>query len=108
MAERGTLSIKITAGTILLAIALGFLVYLLFYLRDLVLIVLTAIVLASAVEPGVAWFMRYGMHRIFSVASVYLVALGILFGVAYLFFPPLIDETRGYMQTFPQYLSSIN
>ena len=99
MAERGTLSIKITAGTILLAIALGFLVYLLFYLRDLVLIVLTAIVLASAVEPGVAWFMRYGMHRIFSVASVYLVALGNLFGVAYLFFPPLNEETRGFMQT---------
>ena len=108
MAEKSPVSIAITPSTILMAIALGLLVWLVFYLKDLVLIVITAIVLASAVEPGVSWFMRYGLHRIFSVASVYLLTLGVLFSVAYLFFPPLIEETRGFVATLPQYLDSLN
>ena len=85
MAEKGPVAITITSSTILMTIALCLLVWLVFYLRDLVLIVLTAIVLASAVEPGVSWFMRYGFPRLLSVASVYVFALGLLFGIAYLF-----------------------
>src|SRR3989344_163767 len=106
MGER-PLSITITPGTIVTAIVIGLVVWLLFYLQSLVLIVLTAIVLASAVEPGIAWFMRYRIHRVFAVALVYLIIFGVLFGVSYAFLPPLIGEVEGFISRFPEFLSSL-
>ncbi len=108
MSDRGPFTISISAGTVLMAIGLLLLVWLLYILKDLVLIVLTAIVLASAVEPGVAWFMRYKLPRVASVGAVYVIILGVLFTVAYLFFPPLITELRDFAVTLPQYLDSVN
>ncbi len=106
--DKGPLSITITPGTILTAAGIGILIWLLFFLKDLVLIILTAIVLASAVEPGVRWFMRYGFPRVFAVASVYFGVFGILFSVVYLFFPPLLEEARGFLTALPQYLNSFS
>ncbi len=106
--EHRPLTINITAGTILTALGIGLLVWLLFFLKDLVLIVLTAVVLSSAVEPGVAWFMKRKMRRIFAVGLVYVLSLGTLFGIAYLFFPPLLEELRGFVTLLPQYLNSFS
>lgn len=102
------LSITITPATILSTVGIGLLLWLLFFLKDLVLIILTAVVLASAVEPGVAWFMKRRLHRVVSVALVYILALGSFFGIAYLFFPPLIQEMRGFVALLPQYLDTFN
>ncbi len=106
--EKRPLSITITPGTILTAIVIGLLVWLVFYLKDLVLIVLTAIVLASAVEPGIAWFRRRGLPRALSVISVYVLVFGVLFGVAYAFFPPLLQEMRSAVSSLPQVLDTLD
>ncbi len=106
MSER-PLSITITPGTIVMAITVCLAVWLLFFLQSLVLIVLTAIVLASAVEPGVAWFMRYRIQRVFAVALVYLIIFGVLFGVSYAFLPPLISELESFIVRFPEFLASL-
>ena len=45
-------SVTITTGTIVRALLFVALAWLLWYLRDIVLVVLTAVVIASAVEPG--------------------------------------------------------
>ena len=102
------LSISVSTKTILQAILLVLLVYVLFYLRDLVLIVLTAIVLASAVEPGAAWFIRRRIPRVFSVLLVYLIVFGIVIGVFYLFIPALLSELSNFLTLGPQHLESIN
>jgi predicted PurR-regulated permease PerM len=106
--EKRPLSITITPGTVLTAIIIGLLVWLLFFLKDVVLIVLTAVVLASAMEPGINWFHRHRMPRALAVAAVYFLVFGVLFGVAYVFFPPLIDETRNFVSSLPQFLDSLN
>lgn len=101
-------SISISTKTILQAILLVLLVYALFYLRDLVLIVLTAIVLASAVEPGAAWFIRRRVPRVFAVLLVYLVAIGFFTGVFYLFVPALLNELSNFLAVGPQLLESFD
>ncbi|MES2134652.1 MAG: AI-2E family transporter [Patescibacteria group bacterium] len=108
MTDRGPITINITPATVFSVVGIGLLVWLLFFLKELVLIILTAIVLASAVEPGVAWFMKYGFRRIFAVASVYAIAIGGLFSIVYFFFPPLLQEMRGFVTLLPQYLHSFN
>lgn len=102
------LLIRITPGTVLTVVAILLLVWLVFVLKGLVLIVLTAIVLASAMEPGIQWFMKRRLPRVLSVAAIYVIVLGTLFGIAYLFFPPLLQETRTFVSSLPQYLDTLN
>lgn len=107
MSERH-LNISITSGTIVQAILLVILVALLFYLRDLVLILLTAIVLASAIEPGVHWFTKRRVPRVFSVLLLYLIVFGAIFGVLYLFIPPVLNEASNFFGAVPEFLESFN
>lgn len=106
--EQKPLNIHITPGSILTATGIGLLIWLLFFLKDLVLIILTAVVLASAIEPGVQWFMKQRMPRVLAVSAVYFISLGSFFGVAYLLFPPLLQEMRGFVTLIPQYLHSFS
>jgi predicted PurR-regulated permease PerM len=108
MSDKAPLSITITTGTVLTFVGVGLLVWLFFYLKELVLVILTAIVLSSAVEPGVAWFMNRRAPRIIAVAAVYILIFGTIFAVAYAFFPPLLRETAGLSASLPEYLEAIN
>lgn len=108
MSDKGPLSISITTGTVLMVFGIAIAVWLFFALQDLVLVILTAVVIASAVEPAVQWFSRYRIHRLLSVALTYGIIFGVLFGVAYSFFPPLLKETAGFSAQLPQYLEAIN
>ncbi len=51
------------------------LLYLLFFLRDLVLVFLTAIVLASAIEPIIKRLGRLKMPRVLAVTLVYFILI---------------------------------
>lgn len=108
MSEKAPLSISITPGTVVTFFAIGVGAWLLFFLKDLVLAILTAVVLSSAVEPGVQWFMRQRAPRIIAVTLVYVLIFGSIFAVAYAFFPPLLKETAGFSAQIPQYLEAIN
>lgn len=105
--EHKPLTINITAGSFLAAAGIGMLLWLLFFLKDLVLIVLTAIVLASAVEPAVHWFVKKKWPRSVAVLSVYALIVGVFIGVIYLILPPLVEEMRGFIVNLPEFLSSL-
>ena len=106
--ERGPLTISITPGSIIAAAAVVLGIVLLFVLKSLVLIVITAVVIASAIEPGILWFMKRGFHRVLSVATLYLIIITVLFGSAYGFLPPLLDEVTSFAAIVPQYFGEIN
>jgi len=106
--EDRELNVQITTGTILKTILLVILVYLLWYLRDIVLVVLTAIVIASAMEPAIRFFSRRGLPRILSVILMYLIVIGIFFGVLFFFIPPVLNDAATFLKQLPQTLSSIN
>lgn len=101
-------SITITPGTVIMAIAIGAAAYALWLLRDIALLVLTAVVIASAIEPGVVFLMKYRMHRVVAVTMMYLIVFGSLFGLVYAFLPPILDEAQGFFLTAPQYLDTLN
>src|SRR4051812_37458073 len=99
---------SISSGTIvktLLFILLGFV---LFYLRDVLLIFLTAVVLASAIEPGTQWFVRRGLPRIASVAIIYLFIIALIAAIFYFILPTLIKDLTGFANTLPKYISALD
>lgn len=102
------ISVTITLRTIFTAILAILLVALLFYLRDLVLIVLTAIVIASAIEPAVHFFMRRSVPRILAVLLIYVSIAGAFFGLLFFFIPPVLDDAAAFLATLPATLSSLD
>ena len=71
-------------------VALG--VYLLWYLSDLVLVILTAIVIASFVESAVPHLLKLRIGRVGGIVVLYAISLITLAGMFYLFAPLLIVE----------------
>ncbi len=81
---------------------------LLWFLRDLVLILLTAIVIASAIEPAIGALTRYRIHRILAVIFMYLLVAGVFLGVLLLFIPPLLGDAANLLSQLPATLASFN
>ena len=70
----------------------SFFVFLIWFLRDLVLVMLTSIVIASFMESSVPYFEKMGVARIPGVVILYVVSFLALAGTFYLFAPLLITE----------------
>ncbi len=104
----GTNHISITTDTFFRAAIVGVLAFAVWKLHFLVLLILTAIVISSAIEPGVAFFVKKHIPRVIAVLSMYVVVFGSLFAIVYFFFPPLLDDMEGLVASVPQYLDTLN
>lgn len=100
--------IAITPGTIVTILLIIFGAYLLWLLRDLALLVLTAVVIASSIEPGIAFFSRHRIPRVLSALLMYVIVFGSVFSLIYFFFPPIIADAANFLSTIPQYLDTLN
>jgi predicted PurR-regulated permease PerM len=99
--------VAITPSTIISAVLILMGAYVFWLLRDLALLVLTAIVMASAIEPEIAFFIRHGMPRFFAAILVYVLIFGSVFGLLFFFFPPIISDAAGFLSSLPQYLDAL-
>jgi predicted PurR-regulated permease PerM len=104
----GQLNISITAGTIAKAVLILAGAWLLFELRDLVLVLLTAVVIASAIEPGVKALQKRRVPRVLAILLVYLTMFASFFGIFYLFVPSVLSELAAFLSSLPVYLETID
>lgn len=103
--EGHNINISITAGTVVKAVAILVLAWLLFELRSVVLDVLTAIVIASAIEPGVDSLSRRGLPRLLAIILIYLLFFVFFFGIFYFFLPSVLEDFATFISSLPTYLS---
>ena len=109
MQERKEIThISVTTGTMVRAVLVLISVFLLWFLRDLFLVVLTAIVVASFVESAVPHFKKIGIGRVFGIVIAYVVTISILAGVFYLFAPLLITEVYNFSGFISSYIPGVS
>ena len=84
-----------------LVVAGFFLIYL---LRDLILVILTSIVIASFMEAAGNRFKRFKLSRVSSIVILYIITLSVLAGIFYLFAPLLITEIYNFSTLLSSYL----
>ncbi len=101
-------SISITTGTIVRAVLVIICVFLLWFLRDMILVVLTAIVIASFVESAVPYFKKVRIGRIWGIVILYVVSLLIFAGIFYLFAPLLITEIYNFSNFISAYIPGVS
>ncbi|MCX6752702.1 MAG: AI-2E family transporter [Candidatus Nomurabacteria bacterium] len=108
MFEKGnTTSISITTGTMVRAVLILLCVFLLWFLRDLTLVVLTSIVIASFIDSSVPHFQKIGINRVFGIVIFYAISLLVLAGVFYLFAPLLITEIYNFSNFVSTYIPNV-
>lgn len=98
--------VHISAGTIIKAIVVGILFYAAYLLKDLILIVLLSIIIASSVEPVTRWFVERKIPRILGVILIYLTLTGVIIGSVFYLLIPLLSESTDVLKNLPSYLSS--
>src|SRR3989338_282181 len=106
--ESGQISFNITSGAVVKAIIVTSLFFLLYFLRDLVLVVLVAVLIASAIEPSIRWLKKYGVARVLSVVAIYILIGLILAGLFYFLLPTFLSDLSSLLDVLPKYIDSVS
>jgi predicted PurR-regulated permease PerM len=99
-----TVNVNITNSTLMRILVIGFLVFAVAKLINIVLIVLTAIVIASFVEAAVKKLKRYIKSRTMAVFLIYIVTIAIFVGLFSVFIPVFIQEMSLLVTSLGHYI----
>ncbi len=106
--EGNITKISISTGTMIRAVLVALGVYLFWFLRDLLMVILTSIIVASFVESTIPHFKKIRIGRVFGVIIFYVVGLLIFAGLFYLFAPLLITEVYNFATFLSSYIPDFN
>lgn len=93
------------ATLVLVFVALGF--WLLYRFYVIIFILLTAIIMGTAIRPIVSWLYRKGIPRVAGVLLVYLLLLVLLLSFGLLLFPLIVKQTTAIIVAVPGYYQSL-
>jgi len=101
-------TINLTTGTLIRAMLVFIFFVLLFYLRGVLLVLLTAVVIASSIEPLTLWLHRFRIPRLIAVISIYIMLAVVFIGVFYFFVPSLLSDTANFLRVVPAFLEGVS
>lgn len=104
--DNKTININITAGSIFKAIILVLMLWFLYVIKDVVLVVLVAIVIASGIDPLVLWLGKFKINRLLASIISYLGIVGISTGLLFFFVPAVLNEAASFLTEMPKYLET--
>jgi predicted PurR-regulated permease PerM len=101
-------SINISSSTIIRTILIGFCFYLVYILRDILLVVLTAVTITASIEPLNRILIKRRIPRTLSVVMIFLTIGLIVAGAFYFFLPVFISDVLGVLDSLPRYIDTTN
>lgn len=94
----------LTATLIVVAVVLS--LAFLFLIRQVLIFLVLAVVIASALKPPVDWLNRRGLPRFVAVLIIYLGVVALLGLIVWVVVPPLIEQGRALIENLPAYADS--
>lgn len=73
----------------------------LYMVWDIIMALFFAVIIASAIEPGIEWLKARRIPRILGVMLIYLLIAFALFLLIYLIFPLLIEDLQSFSTSYP-------
>jgi predicted PurR-regulated permease PerM len=98
------INISISTNTLIRILLLGVLVFAIIKLSNIVLVILTAIVVASFVESAVRKLKPYIKNRTLSVFLIYIITISIAIGLSSVFMPVFVEEMSILVSSLSQYI----
>ena len=105
--DSSALSTRVVARVFFTVAGLSALLYVLYLVRDIVLLVFISGFLAVALGPAVDAFERRRVPRSVSIMLVYLLIAGGIVGVGLLVVPPIVSQVKGLSQDIPGYVDDL-
>ena len=99
--------VEISFWTMVKAAVLGIIIASIWYLKDVAVVVLLAIVIASAIEPAAKWFAKFKIPRVFGVIIVYFATFFVFFLIFYFVIPPLLGEAVDFVSFLPEFIENV-
>jgi len=100
--------INLNTGTILRFFLFAVLLVALYYISDVLLVIIAAIVLASAIEPVIRRLKRLHVHRVIGVIFIYLIIAAVLAGILIFFMPMVVNDAAEFLNNLPKTISFDN
>ncbi|OGZ33232.1 MAG: hypothetical protein A3I88_01265 [Candidatus Portnoybacteria bacterium RIFCSPLOWO2_12_FULL_39_9] len=100
-------TINISNSTILRVVLILLGLVFLYLIRDVLIIVFVAVIIAAAVNGPASWLSRRGVPRILGVIFIYLLIFFVLALIIYLILPPLAEQIKQLTVVFPEYMEKL-
>ena len=84
--------LTLSTGTLVRAVVIVILFIAAYILRDVILVLLTSVVIASAIEPLTLLLTQYRVHRTIAVIAIYLLVICVFGAILFVFIPLLLDD----------------
>ena len=99
--------INISTANLILVVAIGLLLILIWQLRSLIVVLMIAVVIAATLAPIIAVAQKLGVPRWLATILVYLSLIAILTGLVFLIGPTVAEQIQRLIRKLPSYLESL-
>jgi predicted PurR-regulated permease PerM len=100
--------VEINTGTILRVVFIILLFAFLYILKDVLIIFLFALIIASAISPFANWLDEKGFPRLLGVLLLFLVVLVLIIAVLSLIIPYISQDISQLVSTMPQFVAKVS
>ncbi len=107
MAASSRKIIEISPKTIFWVIGIGILAVLVYTVRDIILVLISAIIIASALDPILDYAQSKRVPRFLSLIVIYILFFILFAALIYILLPLLLDQLRDFSQNYPAYFGKI-
>jgi len=101
-------TIEISSGTILRAIIILLFLWLVYLVRDILMLVFVSVIIVSAIDPVVDWFQKRKIPRAVTVLLLYIIFFLLFSFIISLMVPTLVNEFKDLSQNFPGLLEKLS
>lgn len=99
--------IEISPKTMLWVLLIGVLVILLFMVRDIIAVLIFAIIISSALEPLLEYFENKKIPRLLSLIVIYALFFVFFAVLIYILLPLMLDQLQDFSKNYPAYFGKI-
>lgn len=101
-------TISISTNTILKVIFIILFLIFVYLIKNVIIIFLFALIIASAIVPMVNFLEKIKIPRIIGTLLVYIIVVGILALIVYLLIPSVAHDIKSLSSTLPQYIEKVS
>ncbi len=101
MNTKQTVKIELSFSSLMMVIGTLIGLWLLFFLREIVLLVFIAFIIASALGPILRTLQRHRIPQVVSIASTFLIVLGLVVLIGFMVIPALYTQLENFLRHLP-------
>lgn len=105
--RRPIYKVEITTATLLRTVGVILAVIILYFIRDIVAIVIASILLAALIDPFADWLEKFKFKRGFAVLTVYVVLIAIAAGIFFITAPTVAQQSRSLFEKYEPYITRV-